>query len=184
MTKKNYNDNLPGDLNKKQVIDRMLRVDHAGEYGAVRIYEGQLAVLGKTDKADTIKHMVEQEQEHLSTFNDLVIKNRVRPTLMLPIWHIAGYALGVGTALMGKRAAMACTVAVEEVIDEHYASQIDSLSEEDDDLCEIFEKFRQEEIEHKNTGIENEAELTLGYPFLKGAIKKGSRFAIWLSERI
>ena len=184
MTKKNYNDNLPGDLNKKQVIDRMLRVDHAGEYGAVRIYEGQLAVLGKTDKADTIKHMVEQEQEHLSTFNDLVIKNRVRPTLMLPIWHIAGYALGVGTALMGKRAAMACTVAVEKVIGDHYGDQLKLLKEDQKKLKSTIKKFQKDELEHHDIGIAHDAEETPAYNLLSSLISLGCKTAIVLSKKI
>jgi len=182
--KKTMENRMPGDPDRTQAIERMLRVDHAGEYGAVRIYEGQLAVLRKTDKAPVIEHMAEQEREHLSTFDRLVADNRVRPTAMLPLWHIAGFALGAGTALLGERAAMACTVAVEEVIDEHYADQIAKLGDEDSDLRDTFEKFRQEEVEHRDTGLQHEAEKAPGYEVLTGLIRTGSRFAIWLSERV
>ncbi len=175
---------MPGDPDRGQAIERMIRVDHAGEYGAVRIYEGQLAVLGKSAKAPVIERMVAQEREHLSAFDKLVADNRVRPTAMLPLWHIAGFALGAGTALLGESAAMACTVAVEEVIDEHYAGQIARLGDEDGDLRDTFEKFRLEEVEHRDTGLEHGAEKTPGYEALTGLVKAGSRFAIWLSERV
>src|SRR3546814_4906889 len=114
---------LPGDIEPEAHLARMLRVDHAGEYGARRIYEGQLAVLGKSACAPTLKHMHAQELVHLRTFEDLLVRHRVRPTLLQPVWHVAGFALGAATALLGEKAAMACTVAVEEVIDEHYAGQ-------------------------------------------------------------
>lgn len=176
-------DALPGDLSPEQAVKRMIRVDHAGEYGACRIYQGQLAVLGKSDKAPVIEHMAEQEKRHLETFSKLVAERRVRPTALLPFWHVAGFALGAGTALLGEKAAMACTVAVEEVIDEHYQGQIEALDGDEADLGETFEEFRQEELEHRETGIEHQAEETPGYELLTGAIKKGSRLAIWLSER-
>src|SRR6202789_1986003 len=111
--------------------EAMIRVDHAGEYGAVRIYEGQLAVLGKRGSADTIRHMAEQEQHHLKTFDRLVNERRVRPTALEPLWRIAGFALGAATAAMGEKAAFACTAAVEEAIDEHYAAQILALKDKD-----------------------------------------------------
>jgi len=182
--KKTAEDRMPGDPDRGQAIERMIRVDHAGEYGAVRIYEGQLAVLGKSAKAPIIERMVAQEREHLSAFDKLVADNRVRPTAMLPIWHIAGFALGAGTALLGERAAMACTVAVEEVIDEHYAGQVARLGDEDGELRDTFEKFRLEEVEHRNTGLEHGAEKTPAYEALTGLVKAGSRLAIWLSERV
>ena len=176
---------MPGDLSKTEMVERMLRVDHAGEYGAVRIYEGQMAVLGEKASGGAIKHMAEQEEVHLATFNDLVAERRVRPTALLPLWHLAGFALGAGTALLGEKAAHACTVAVEEAIDEHYAAQIDSLDGEgEDDLRDTFEKFRQEELEHHDTALDLGAEEAPGYELLKGAIKRGSKLAIWLSERI
>lgn len=175
---------LPGDPNPTKDVERMVRVDHAGEYGAKRIYEGQLAVLGKGPKGDMIRHMAEQEQVHLDYFSDQLVKRRVRPTALMPIWHVAGFALGAGTALMGEKAAMACTVAVEEVIDEHYAQQRDRLGAGENDLKENIEKFRQEEAEHRDIGYANGAEQAPAYPLLTGAIKKGSKLAIWLAERV
>jgi len=177
-------DRLPGDLTHRQMIERMIRVDHAGEYGAVRIYEGQLAVLGKSPSAPVIEKMAEQEERHLKKFNDLIAENKVRPTALLPIWHVAGFALGAATAMLGEKAAMACTVAVEEVIDEHYAGQVARLDDEDKDLKDTFEEFRQEELEHKETSLRHGAEEAPGYELLTSAVKTSSRFAIWLSERV
>lgn len=177
-------DAIPGDLSREDLIARMIRVDHAGEYGAVRIYEGQMAVLGKGPKKDLLQHMTDQEIHHLETFATLIGDRRVRPTAMLPIWHMAGFALGAGSALLGEKAAMACTVAVEEVIDEHYAEQVKALGDDEKDLRDTFEKFRQEEVEHRDIGLENGAEQSPFYKPLTMAIKTGSRFAIWLSERV
>ena len=177
---------LLGDPNKDQAVERMLRVDHAGEYGAVRIYEGQLAVFGKSQNAPIIQHMLDQEKQHLKTFDKLVGDRKIRPTALLPFWHLAGFALGAGTALLGEKAAMACTVAVEEVIDEHYSDQISELNAngEEEGLQETFETFRLEELEHRQTGLNNGAESALGYELLTGAVKAGSRLAIWLSTRV
>lgn len=175
---------LPGDLDKEASLARMLRVDHAGEYGARRIYEGQLAVLGRSACAPTLRHMHEQELVHLRTFEDLMVRNRVRPTLLQPVWHVAGFALGAATALLGEKAAMACTVAVEEVIDEHYAGQHEALESDQAALKDTIETFRQEELEHRDIGLEHGAEETPGYELLTGAVKAGSRVAIWLSERL
>ena len=174
----------PGDLSPEDLVARMIRVDQAGEYGARRIYEGQLAVLGRGPSAKTISHMHEQELRHLEAFDRLIAERRVRPTLLQPLWHWAGFALGAGTALMGEKAAMACTVAVEEVIDEHYARQADKLGDDEADLKATIEEFRAEEIEHRNIGLEHGAEQAPAYPLLSSAIKRGSRLAIWLSERI
>ena len=177
---------LPGDLTKEKLIERMIRVDHAGEYGAVRIYEGQLAVLGESGSADTIREMMKQEEVHLAEFNRLISQRTVRPTALMPLWHLAGFALGAGTALLGEKVAMACTVAVEEVIDEHYAAQVERLDSEKDELelRNTFEKFRLEELEHRDTGLEHGAQDVPGYGALTKVIKKGSKLAIWLSERI
>ncbi|MBT3305449.1 MAG: demethoxyubiquinone hydroxylase family protein [Alphaproteobacteria bacterium] len=177
---------LPGDPDRGQDIERMIRVDHAGEYGAVRIYEGQLSVLGQSANAPVIEHMAEQERRHLDTFNKMVPGRRVRPTALLPLWHAAGFALGAGTALLGEKAAMACTVAVEEVIDEHYADQIARLDADggEGDLRDTLEEFRREEVEHKQTGLDHGAEDAPGFELLTGAVKAGSRLAIWLSTRI
>ena len=175
---------LPGDLPTEKLLERIVRVDHAGEYGAVRIYEGQLAVLGNSNKADVIRHMEKQEREHLDKFNELIGARRVRPTALMPVWHAAGFALGAATALMGERAAMACTAAVEEVIDEHYAKQAAALGDDEAELRETIEKFREDELEHRDTAIAHEAEETPGYEALAAVIKKGSKLAIWLSERV
>lgn len=174
---------LPGDLSPEERLARMIRVDHAGEYGARRIYEGQLAVLGKSACAPTLKHMHEQELHHLQTFEKLLVANRVRPTALQPVWHMAGFALGAATAMLGEKAAMACTVAVEEVIDEHYAGQQAQLGDDQAELNDTIETFRQEELEHRDIGLEHGAEETPGYELLSGAVKAGSRLAIWLSER-
>ena len=162
----------------------MIRVDHAGEYGAVRIYEGQLAVLSKRGSAETIRHMAAQEQRHLKTFDRLVNERKVRPTALEPLWRVAGYALGVGTALMGEKAAMACTAAVEEAIDAHYAEQIAQLGDRDPELKSTVEDFRAEEAQHRQLALDHGAEQAPGYKLLSEAIKTGCRIAIKLSEKI
>lgn len=171
----------------KAMVDRMIRVDHAGEYGADRIYAGQLAVLGNTEVGPTIKHMWDQEKEHLATFNRFIPEYRVRPTALLPIWHVAGYALGAGTALLGKEAAMACTVAVEASITDHYNQQIRELAKDSDkyeELIKTISKFRDEEQEHHDIGLEHDAEQAPAYTLLSNVIKVGCKGAIWLSERV
>ena len=175
---------LPGDRPRADEIARMLRVDHAGEYGAVRIYAGQLAVLGDGEAGDVIRRMAAQEQKHLDTFDRLLPAHRVRPTALAPLWHVAGFALGAASALLGERAAMACTVAVEEVIDEHYAGQIERLGDDEAQLKATLEEFRRDEIAHRDEGIAQGAHRAPGYPLLSAAIKTGSRLAIWLSTRI
>ena len=164
--------------------DAMIRVDHAGEYGAVRIYEGQLAVLKNSAKADVIRHMAEQEQRHLKAFDALVNERRVRPTALEPVWRVAGFALGAATALMGEKAAFACTAAVEEVIDEHYAAQIEALKDGDDALKDKIADFRADEAAHRDTALAEGAEQAPGYRLLSSTIKAGCRLAIKLSERI
>lgn len=175
---------LPGDHSLAAQVARMIRVDHAGEYGAKRIYQGQLAVLGHTDKAETIRHMQAQEQVHLDTFAALIARRRVRPTALLPFWHLAGFALGAATAAMGTRAAMACTVAVEEAIDEHYRAQVEALGDSEPELRQTIETFRAEELEHRDIGLANEAELAPAYRLLSAAIKTGCKVAIAVSERV
>ena len=174
----------PGDLNAKELLERIIRVDHAGEFGAVRIYQGQYAVLKNTDQAETIKHMMDQEVVHRDRFEKLLSERRVRPTLLSPLWHVAGFALGAGTAMLGKEAAMACTEAVEEVIDAHYQHQIDQLGDDEKELKEIISQFRDEEIEHRDIARESGAAQAPGYELLSGAVKAGSKLAIWLSSRI
>jgi len=174
---------LPGDPSCKTMVERMIRVDHAGEYGAKRIYDGQLAVLGGSAAAPHIRRMAEQEQHHLARFDKLVAERRVRPTVLSPLWHAAGFALGAATALMGERAAMACTVAVEEVIDEHYRRQSAALGDAEPELKSAIDDFRRDELEHRDTALALGAEQAPGYPALTAAIKAGSRLAIWLSTR-
>ena len=166
-------------------VEAMIRVDHAGEYGAVRIYEGQLAVLGRRSSktAAAIRRMAEQEQRHLKAFDTLINERRVRPTALEPVWRVAGFALGAATALMGEKAAMACTAAVEEVIDEHYAGQVERL-DHDPALKATVEDFRAEEIAHRDEALAHGAEDATGYKLLSETIKAGCRLAIKLSERI
>lgn len=169
-------------------IAAMIRVDQAGEYGAVRIYQGQLAVLGASPatarSADLIRHMAKQEDHHLDTFDRLIAERAVRPTALAPVWDAAGFALGAVTALMGEKAAMACTEAVEEVIDAHYAAQQDRLKGRDAELEDVVARFRAEEIEHRDTARAEGASEAPGYPVLTALVKAGCRLAIRLSEKI
>jgi len=174
---------LPGDPRPDARIDRIIRVDQAGEFGAVRIYAGQRAVLRDGKAAELIDHMADQEDRHLATFNRLVAERRVRPTALSPLWHVAGFALGATTALLGEKAAMACTAAVEEVIDEHYGGQLDELGEDEDELRAVITEYRAEEAEHRETALAHGAEEAPAYPVLSTAVKSASRLAIWLSER-
>jgi len=176
---------LPGDRAQAYTTNQMIRVDHAGEYGAVRIYAGQRAVMGESHpKASLLKHMYEQEEVHLAQFNKFITERQVRPTIMTPFWHVAGFALGASTALLGEKAAMACTQAVEEVIDEHYQEQLDKLDGADPELEENIKQFQAEEVEHKRLAEENGAEEALGYPVLSSTIKAGCKAAIWISKRV
>jgi ubiquinone biosynthesis monooxygenase Coq7 len=175
---------LPGDPDRRETLARILRVDHAGEYGAQRIYQGQLAVLGRGRHGATLRHMQAQEQVHLDTFAKLIGERQVRPTALLPLWHVAGFALGAATALLGAKAAMACTVAVEESIDEHNRAQHATLGEDEAPLRDTIERFRQEELEHRDIGLENGAEQAPAYRALSAAIRLGCRIAIKASERI
>ena len=163
----------------------MIRVDQAGEYGAARIYAGQLAVMGSRHPAAAeIAHMRAQEQRHLDTFDRLVVERQVRPTLLQPFWDVAGYGLGVVTALMGPRAAMACTAAVETEIDRHYGEQRVAIGDSDPELSAHIEDFQAEEAEHKATAIAHGAEHTPGYPLMSGIIRAGCRLAIAAAKRI
>jgi 3-demethoxyubiquinol 3-hydroxylase len=187
MTVKRGKRPAPPGVSEPDDVEAMIRVDHAGEYGAVRIYEGQLAVLGHRASAKksaaAIRKMARQEQDHLKAFDQLVNERRVRPTALAPVWHMAGFALGAATALMGEKAAMACTAAVEEVIDDHYASQIARIKH-DDDLKNRIAAFRADEIAHRDEALARGAEEAPGYRLLSSAIKAGCRLAIKLSERI
>ena len=177
-------DRLPGDPTREETIARMIRVDHAGEYGARRIYDGQLAVLGKSTAAPAIREMAEAEQAHLDAFDALLVERRVRPTALSPVWHVAGFALGAASALLGERAAMACTVAVEEVIEQHYAGQANCLGDDEAELRQTLEEFGADEARHREAGLAHGAEQAPGYEALSAAVKRGTRLAIWLSERV
>ena len=174
----------PGDPNPRELVRRMIRVDHAGEYGAKRIYEGQLAVLGRGPHAAAIRRMYEQELRHLEVFEDLLAERSVRPTALHPLWRAAGFALGAASAAMGAKTAMAVTVAVEEVIDEHYANQARRLGDDEAELREQVLDFRDEEIEHRDAALAHGAERAPAYPLLSVLVKTSSRAAIWLSERL
>jgi ubiquinone biosynthesis monooxygenase Coq7 len=163
----------------------MIRVDQAGEYGAARIYAGQLAVLGnRHPSARAIGHMAAQEARHLERFNAFMAERSVRPTALQPIWHMAGFALGAATALIGPQAAMACTVAIETEIDAHYAEQLEALGESDPELTESIRDFQAEEIEHKEAALAAGAEQAPAYPLLSAAIRLGCRVAIAVSKRV
>ncbi len=175
---------LPGDYTKGEEIARMLRVNHAGEYGAKRIYAGQLAILGKSAAAPVLREMAAQEQQHLDVFSEMLVARRARPTALMPLWHVMGYALGAATAMLGEKAAMACTVAVESVIDEHYAAQEARLGEEERELKATIQKFRADEKEHHDTALNYGAEATPLYHILRNAVVYQTKLAIWLSTRL
>ena len=169
----------------KNILDQIIRVDHAGEYGATRIYDGQIAIFGKESKiGKTIQHMADQEQEHIEKFNELIIEKRVRPTALLPLWNVAGFALGAGTALMGEKAAMACTVAVEKVIGDHYREQQDLLEDDEKELKKTIAKFEKDELEHHDIGLEHDAENAPGYKIMTKIIEIGCKTAISISKKI
>jgi ubiquinone biosynthesis monooxygenase Coq7 len=165
-------------------IERFLRVDHAGERAAQQIYKGQLAVLANHEMADEIRHMMDQEVEHLETFDSLLNERQVRPSLLDPLWGAAGYTLGVVTAAMGPRAAMACTIAVEEVIGEHYQKQADILGEDERELQATVERFRDEELEHRDIAVEHDGREARHYSLLRKVIQRGCRTAIKIAEKV
>ncbi|KAL2919012.1 ubiquinone biosynthesis monooxygenase Coq7 [Polyrhizophydium stewartii] len=189
---------------QKRRIDSMLRVDHAGEIGANYIYMGQRAVLGRDPYLrGLLDHMWEQEKTHLRVFDSVLADNRVRPSALRPLWEAAGFALGVGTAMLGKEAAMACTEAIETAIGDHYNSQIRELLELESDpeitkLTEarsrrracafwslyIIRQFRDDELEHLETAVDHEAAKAPAYPLLTGVIKAGCAAAIWVASRV
>lgn len=171
----------------KPDTDRMIRVDQAGEYGATRIYAGQLAVMGdRAPHAAEIRAMAEQEKAHREKFDALMARRGVRPTALQPFWDKAGFALGAVTALIGPKAAMACTAAVETEIDKHYTTQLDELetSGDDPELAAMIDEFREDEREHRDAALAAGAEQAPAYPLLSGAIRLGCRAAIRLAERI
>lgn len=173
----------PGDARADTAA--MLRVDQAGEYGATRIYAGQLAVLGdRHPSASLVARMAEQEKGHLRHFDAMLAARGVRPTVLQPVWAVAGHALGAATALIGPAAAMACTAAIEGEIDAHYSEQLETLGESDPPLADAIRRFRDDEREHRDIAIGAGAEETPAYPILYGAIRAGCRIAIMLSKRI
>ncbi|NUY39874.1 demethoxyubiquinone hydroxylase family protein [Wolbachia endosymbiont of Litomosoides brasiliensis] len=163
-------------------LHQVIRVNHAGEYGAICVYSGQRFVLKKSSIINKIIEMEEQEKKHFHYFNGKIKEQKVRPTVLLPVWCVLGVSLGVVTAIMGKKAAMACTAAVEEVIGEHYREQVSHL--EDGELKETISRFRDEELEHRDIAIEHNAESALGYNVLSSFIKTGCKAAIYFSKLI
>jgi 3-demethoxyubiquinol 3-hydroxylase len=180
----NINRTAPSPHNKTQIAS-MLRVNQAGEYGAKRIYAGQLAVMGdRTPAARSIAHMAEQEERHLAAFDRLIAERGVRPTLLQPVWNVAGFALGAVTAAIGPEAAMACTVAVETEIDRHYSEQLEHIGDGDSQLSGMIADFQADELEHKATALAQGAERAPAYPVMSAAIRLGCRAAIAISKRI
>ncbi len=166
-------------------VTRMIRVDHAGEYGAARIYAGQLAVMGdRAPVSGEIARMASQEERHLAAFDALLVRRRVRPTLLHPLWHVAGYALGVASALAGPKTAMAVTAAVETEIDRHYQEQRDALAGSDPELEALIADFQADEVAHRDEAVAHGAEEAPLYPLLSAAIRAGCRAAIRISERL
>lgn len=163
----------------------MLRVDQAGEYGATRIYAGQMAIIPPhTPAGRAIARMASQEAAHRQRFDAMIAARGVRPTALQPLWHFAGFALGAATALIGPKAAMACTAAIETEIDRHYGEQLDQLGDDDPELSESIAEFRAEEVEHRETAIAAGAEEAIAYPLLSSTIRAGCRLAIALSKHI
>jgi ubiquinone biosynthesis monooxygenase Coq7 len=172
----------PGD--PKHATESMIRVDQAGEYGATRIYAGQLAVMGdRSPAARAIAGMAAQEERHRAFFDRLIAERGVRPTLLQPFWNVAGFALGAATAAIGPEAAMACTAAVETEIDKHYAEQLKALGEDDPELSEAIAEFQAEELEHRDTALASGAERAPAYPQMSGLIRLGCRAAIAAAKR-
>ena len=172
----------------KKILEEIIRVDHAGERGAIKIYEGQLLAL-KTikqdnDLKDKIEEMKEQEKKHLEYFEKEIQKRKIKPTSLLPLWDLMGVTLGFGTALLGKKAAMLCTASVEEVIEDHYQNQLQKLGNDEKDLKAKIEKFKEDEIEHKNMAYETGVTNKGFYSIMDKVIRAGSRIAITISEKI
>ena len=169
-------------------LEEFIRVDHAGERGAIKIYEGQLLALNTLIKNDelkkTISEMKKHEEEHSNFFEDEIKKRNIEPTKLLPLWDLLGLGLGFGSTILGKRAAMLCTASVEEVIDEHYKSQIEQIEVDEKDLKEKIIKFRQDELDHKNIAYEKGATKKGLFSIMDKVIKTGSKVAIKISEKI
>jgi len=172
----------------RKTLEEIIRVDHAGERGAMKIYEGQLLALKTITQdevlKDKIEEMKEQEKEHLDYFEKEIQKRKIKPTYLLPLWDIMGVALGFGSALLGKKATMLCTASVEEVIDEHYKNQLKKLGNDEKNLKKKIEKFKEDEVHHKNTAYELGASNKGIYSIMDKLIRTGSRIAITISEKI
>ena len=172
----------------KKTLEEIIRVDHAGERGAIKIYEGQLLALKTIKQDESLKHIVEDmkehEKEHLEYFEKEIQKRKIKPTYLLPLWDVMGVALGFGTAMLGKKAAMLCTASVEEVIEEHYHSQLKHLGDDEKDLREKIKKFKNDEIDHKNIAYDEGATNKGLYSIMDKIIKTSSRIAITISEKI
>ncbi len=178
-------ENLKTSAQRKLAIERMIRVNQAGEFGAKRIYAGQLAVMGdRTPAARSIAHMAEQEERHLSAFDKMMAERGVRPTALHPIWNAAGFALGAVSAAISPEAAMACTVAVETEIDRHYSEQLAEIGDGDPELSSMIADFQADEQEHKATALAEGAERAFGYPFMSALVRMGCRTAIAVSKHI
>jgi ubiquinone biosynthesis monooxygenase Coq7 len=174
--------------NNKKKIEEFIRVDHAGERGAIKIYEGQLLALNTFIKNEelkkTIEEMKEHEKEHFEYFENEIKKRNINPTKLLPLWDLMGVGLGFGSTLLGKKAAMLCTASVEEVIDEHYLNQIKKLGNDEKNLKKKIVKFRKDELNHKDIAYEKGATKKGLYSILDKVIKTGSKIAINISEKI
>ena len=172
----------------KKILEEIIRVDHAGERGAIKIYEGQLLALNTLKQDEKlkgiIKEMKEQEKEHLEYFEKEIQKRKMKPTYFLPLWDLMGVSLGFGTALLGKKAAMLCTASVEEVIEDHYENQLKKIGEDEKELKKKIEKFKRDEVSHKNTAYEAGASKTGFYSIMDKIIRTGSKIAITISEKI
>ena len=172
----------------KRKLEEFIRVDHAGERGAIKIYEGQLLALKTIMKNDDLKNKIEEmkvhEEEHAEYFDKEIKKRKIKPTKFLPLWDLLGVGLGFGSTILGNKAAMLCTASVEEVIDEHYQNQINKLGEDEKELKKKIIKFREDELHHKDIAYENGASKDGLYSILDKAIKTGSRIAITISEKI
>ena len=174
--------------NSKNKVEEFIRVDHAGERGAVKIYEGQLLALNTLVKDENLKKTVEEmkihEEEHCRFFENEIKKRKIKPTKLLPLWDLLGVGLGFGSTILGKKAAMLCTASVEEVIDGHYKSQIDQIGSDEIDLKKNIVKFRNDEINHKDIAYDNGATKEGFYTIIDKVIKTGSKLAIKISEKI
>ena len=174
----------PGAATSARRLDEILRVDHAGELGAVRIYQGQLAVLGRSSAGSVVRHMADQEERHKALLDRLLNERGTRPSLLDPLWSAAGFALGAASALLGEKAAMACTVAVEDVIGAHYERQAKEIEATEPALAAALHQLKDEEMEHLKTGLAEGAEKAPAYPLMSGLIKAGCRLAIRIAEKL